>query len=665
MADQRKNPRNANSDLFRKLTRLLSGPMTGHRRQTPRQLRRVALDKYKFQSAGGLSFKKTEYNPFSGMQTNYLRNQNRGDRYVDFDQMEYTPEICSTMDIYADEMTTSTILNPLLTIDTSNEEIKSILDTLYHRILNIDFNLFGWCRTMCKYGDYFLYLDIDEEEGVRNIIGLPPDEIERLEGEDKTNPNYVQFQWNSGGLTFENWQIAHFRILGNDKYAPYGTSILEGARRIWRQLTLLEDAMMAYRVVRSSDRRAFYIDVGNISPEDIDQYMQKVVTQMKRNQVIDPSTGRVDLRYNPLSIEEDYFIPVRGGTQGTKIESIAGGKYTGDIDDVKYLRDKLFSALKIPASYLSRAEGSDEDKATLAQKDIRFARTIQRLQRSVVSELEKIGIVHLYTLGYRAHDLVSFSLNLANPSKLAELQELEHWSTRFGVASEATEGFFSRRWIAKKLFHLSDEEIVRSQREMLYDAKFTAKMEAVSQEVMEGGAAGAGMGGELGDVPPDAGMPDDMADAGMPDDMAAEAPGDESVLLSEPPLDDAAPAKRDEDWYKMKRKDALGRTKTTTSDSKGKWYKPVDVDRRDKGARKRSLAAKRGENQRKKRPAGYFELESISKGIFEELDSNYREDEERIFETNHEIRMLLENMEQKEKVEQEDGYEKAKTQQKA
>ena len=150
-----------------------------------------------------------------------------------------------------------------------------------------------------------MYLDIDEIHGIKNAVGIPLEELERLEGEDRTNPNYVQYQWNSGGLTFENWQIAHFRILGNDKFAPYGTSVLEGARRIWRQLTLLEDAMMAYRIVRSPERRVFYIDVGNIPPHDVEQFMQKVTTQMKRNQVVDPKTGRVDLRYNPMSIDED------------------------------------------------------------------------------------------------------------------------------------------------------------------------------------------------------------------------------------------------------------------------------------------------------------------------------------------------------------------------
>ena len=338
MADNENNPRNADSPLFKRLTRLFSGPIINYRSQSPRQLRRRGLDKYKFSSMSSQQFKKTQYNPFESLSSAYMAAQNRGDRYADFDQMEYTPEIASALDVYADEMTTSTSLQPLLTIDCPNGEIKEVLTTLYHNILNVEFNLFGWSRTMCKYGDFFLYLDIDEHDGVQSAIGLPPHELERLEGEDKTNPNYVQFQWNSGGLTFENWQVAHFRILGNDKYAPYGTSVLEPARRIWRQLTLLEDAMMAYRIVRSPERRVFYIDVGNIPAEDVEQYIEQVKTQMKRNQVVDADTGRVDLRYNPMSIDEDYYIPVRAG-QSSRIETLAGGALTGDIDDVNYLRD--------------------------------------------------------------------------------------------------------------------------------------------------------------------------------------------------------------------------------------------------------------------------------------------------------------------------------------
>jgi len=544
MAGNKRNPKNNQSALFKQLTRLLSGPLVNYRTQTSRKLSRVQLDKFKFQSAAGLNFKKSSYNPFEQLSTAIMANQLRAERYQDFEQMEYTPEIASALDIYADEMTTSSDLQPLLTIKCPNEEIKAVLSELYHTVLNIDFNLFGWCRTMCKYGDFFLYLDIDERLGVQSIVGLPTHEIERLEGEDKSNPKYVQFQWNSGGLTFENWQIAHFRILGNDKYAPYGTSVLESARRIFRQLILLEDAMMAYRVVRSPERRVFYIDVGNIAPNDVEQYMQKVMTQMKRNQVVDADTGRVDLRYNPMSTEEDYFIPVRGGVS-SRVESLPGGQFTGDIDDVKYLRDKLFSALKVPASYLTNLEGADEDKTTLAQKDIRFARTIQRLQRSIITELEKIGIIHLYTLGYKGTDLISFKLSLNNPSKLAELQELEHWKTKFDIAGSATEGYFSRRWVADHIFNLSEEEFIRNQREMFFDRRLDAELEGVTETVQAETASAIGGGdtedlGDAGDIEDilggDEGGDEGGGELDAPEEL--EEPEDDTLL--------AAPGKRDD-----------------------------------------------------------------------------------------------------------------------
>ena len=979
-----------------------------------------------------------------------------------------TAEINSALDIYADEMTTSNSLERVLNIDCPNEEIKSVLDTLYYDILNIEFNLFGWSRTMCKFGDFFLYLDIDEKDGVKNAIGLPTYEVERIEGEDENNPNYIQFQWNSGGMTFENWQIGHFRILGNDKYAPYGTSVLEGARRIWRQLciakgeniltpfgyrpierisagdvvfcydpdtkqtketkviaqkhmgkqkvyklktnhrsikitdnhgmlvldhktkefvykqakeivvgkdklpltvikdgydtvsivvdsnrsvslkeklaydknnimetirqgnfdysdkaihaflqgnkripyeewvkvsdhfeintdmavfwnynskkqsllasdgtytidknfarlfgfllgdgwtannrvgfaegidddrnnfyrnilenlscsqasytpplkghrggqsnvfsqefklildaagfetgalnkkvpdwvysldiesrrefitgyfdadgsygdgratsishnlvdgireiammsgipvgeikkdreeglcadgcyrqasfrlymnmdkdswndevtlenalsfefvgeedtydiqvedelhnfivnglvshnTLLEDAMMAYRIVRSAERRVFYVDVGNVAPSDVEQFMQKAMTTLKRNQVVDEKTGRVDLRYNPLSIEEDYFIPVRGQAS-TKIESLAGGQYTGDIDDVKYLRDKLFSALKVPQSYLARGEGSDEDKTTLAQKDIRFARTIQRLQRAIVSELEKIGIIHLFILGYRNEDLIKFKLKLNNPSKIAELQELETWKTKFDVASGATEGYFSRRWVAKKIFNMTDEEFLRNQREMFYDSKFKAAVEkAGSEQEAAAGDSDAGLGGlDMGSVTSgDAEVPpvdlgaltaEPEGEAPMPDNAAAEAPaaGEDTSLL-------AAPGKRDD-------------RETSTPASKGKFYLPSKFkggDKRDIGARARSYSSKWGQQQtgkseRSRLGSGTQELFGLGNGIFEEYENSYNEQiikeekispvEGQILKNSSDLKKLLKSLENK------------------
>ena len=630
MARNERNPNNNQNDLFKALTRMFSGPLTQRRTQSGRQLRRRHLDIYakRFKSASGQQFKKTEYNPMNIMTLNMISNRNRAERYIDFDQMEFTPEIASSLDIYADEMTTHSALTPMLHIKCTNDEIKYILHNLYYNVMNVEHNLFGWARTMCKYGDLFVYLDIDESKGIQNCIGLPPQEVERLEGEDPTNRNYVQFQWNNASLTLENWQIAHFRVLGNDKHAPYGTSVLEPARRIWRQLTLLEDAMMAYRITRSPERRVFKIDVGGIAPQDVEQYMQKVMTQMKRHQVVDPNTGRVDLRYNPLSIEEDYFIPIRGGQSSTNIENLPGGQFTAQIEDVKYLRDKLFSALKVPQSYLSMGEGATEDKTTLAQKDIRFARTIQRLQRVLISELEKVGIVHLYTMGYRGDDLLNFKLRLNNPSKIAEMQELEHWKTKFDIAGAATEGYFSRRWVSENLLGLSQEEYLRMQREMFTDKKFMASLEGAGQADSGGGAASGG-GGDL-DLGGDSGGGDlDLGGDTGGDTPASggDASGDdkkESDLLAEPP------AKRDDD-----------------AKPRGP-YKSHKLTYKKGGLKKQMNNTASGEigTARKTFPGkvGFGGLDSLARGITESNDL----EESQLFKSEAEIKTLLESLNKKE-----------------
>ena len=628
--ENKRNPNNDQNPLYRALTRLLSGPITDRRKQNPRQLKRRQLNKYSFTSPGGLSFKKQTHNPFDNFRTAAYQNVNRAERYIDFDQMEYMPEIASGLDIYADEMTTSSAIQKLLLINCPNEEIKEILSQLFYDVLNIEFNIFGWCRSMCKFGDMFLYLDINEELGITNVIGLPSMEVERMEGEDKTNPNYVQFQWNSGGLTFENWQIGHFRILGNDKYAPYGTSVLEPCRRIWRQLQLLEDAMMAYRVVRSPERRVFYVDVGGIPEKEIEQHMQRIVTQMKRNQVIDSQTGRVDLRYNPMSTDEDYFIPVRGGASNTRVESLPGGTYTGDVDDVKYLRDKLFSALKVPPSYLTQSDEGGDEKTTLAQKDVRFARTIQRLQRSVVSELEKIAVVHLYTLGFKGKDLLSFKLHLNSPSKIAELQELEHWRTKFEIAGAATEGYFSKQWVAKNLLNLSDEEIVRNQREMFYDKRFEAMLEGTAEE---GGDAEGGddFGDDLGG--------DDLGDD-LGDD---EDSGEDETLLAEP----------------GKRNDMKWRTQNPkphhTPKDKGKAYIPEKHDDREEAGRRKNMmgkvASEMGKNTQRNVFPGLDGFKQQYKGIKENTETNYTEDskvENEVLSNSREIQQIIENLEKRE-----------------
>lgn len=653
-ADQRNNPKNNASPLFKRLTKLFSGPIVNFRAQKPTRERKFQLDKYasRFNSLQGLSYKKNVYNPFDSLRSGNMAIQSRGERYVDFEQMEFYPELASALDIYADEMTTFTEVSKLLKIDCHNEEIKNILDTLFYKTLNIESNLFNWARTMCKYGDFFLYLDTDETLGVKSAIGLPSQEVERLEGQDETNPNYIQFQWNAGGLTFENWQIAHFRVLGNDKYTPYGTSVLDPARRIWRQLILVEDAMMAARVIRAPDRKVFEIDVSGIPPEDVEQYMQRVITQMKRHQVVDDTTGQVDLRYNPLSVEEDYYLPVRAG-QASKITPLSGQKGIDSIDDIKYLKDKLFAAIKIPRAYLSQSDGDKEDKSTLAQKDVRFARTVQRLQRAMLSEMEKIGMVHLYTLGFRGDDLISFKLLLNNPSRIAMAQELEGFNQKLTVAQAAlSANFFSRQYISKNIFGLSDEDFEKIERQRFYDKRVDASLEASAQDTPTAGDM-SGLGGTSLPTEPTGGIEGGMpaAPGGLGAEMAPEAPeggaaaetppkeeapkeGEEaSPLLAAPPPE--APAKRDYNAVKRSKEDKIERIEYAdgsylTLGSKGKKYKPEETDnRRAQGPLTRHIQSLMGKNQygnnttRNVFGFGYVTSDRLSKGIAESKDTNY------------------------------------------
>jgi hypothetical protein len=650
-----KNTRNPASPLFKRLTRILSGPIVNYKAQVARQERRGDLDKYRyrFRSMSGQEFKRADNNfsqNFNMMTSAAFRSQNRAERYVDFEQMEYMPEIASALDIYADEMTTSNEYDKLLNISCRNLEIKTILETLFYDALNVEFNMFGWSRSMVKYGDFFLYLDVDDKLGVTSVIGLPNTEVERLEGQDPTNPNYVQYQWNGGGMTFENWQVAHFRILGNDKHAPYGTSILDPARRIWRQLTLLEDAMIAYRVVRAPERRVFKIDVGNIPPQDIPQYMEKVKSEMKRNSLVDANTGRVDLRYNPLSLEEDYFIPMRGGV-GSDIISLPGAKSLDDIEDVKYLRDKMFAAIKVPQSYLTNLEGDTEDKTTLAQKDIRFARTIQRLQRSIISELEKISVVHLYTLGFRGDDLIGFDIKLNNPSRLAELQQLEYLRTKFDVANAVPEGTYSKRWVGHNILGLSDEEILRNNRETFFDRKLQQELESVvgEGEGADGGLGDLGGGGDaLGDL---GGGGDALGDLGgeeggdLGGDLGGEEGGEESALLTAPArredLEEGGPERTYEKGGRYRKK-AADQRKSTGRTRRETWSAATpEVP---------TLSTSRARNPGRMRPSdlaiGNLELKSML-GIEEKKEPTYN-NESRLIENTHHVRKLVEQLEAKE-----------------
>ena len=444
---------NKSEGLFRRLTLLFrSGPVIKRRVRD--------IDKGDITSSAFEMFRKNQSHVYSTAMSAY-GTYDRMARYSDFSEMEYTPEISSALDIYSEESVAADESGNVLHIRSENPTIKKILNELFYDTINVEFNLSAWVRTLCKYGDFFLFNDVDPEHGVINAYPMPVNEVEREEGYDPKDPMAVRFRWiTQGNQVLENWQVTHMRVLGNDAFLPYGTSVLESARRIWRQLILVEDAMLVYRIVRSPERRVFYVDVGNVPPEDIPSYMEQVQSTLKRATVVNKDSGRVDLRYNPLSVDEDYYLPVRGSESGTKIDTLAGGQNATAIEDVEYIQKKLFAALKVPKAYLGYDEGLGA-KATLSQEDIRFSRTIARIQRTIVAELNKIAIIHLYCNGFEGEDLLDFVLQLSNPSTIAQQQKLELYRSRFEIAGTAAqvEGLVDKTWIRKNLFSMADDEI--------------------------------------------------------------------------------------------------------------------------------------------------------------------------------------------------------------
>ena len=400
--------------------------------------------------------------------------------YSEYDVMDQDAIIASALDILADESTLKNDMGEVLQIRSANEDIQKILYNLFYDVLNIEFNLWMWIRQMCKYGDFFLKLEIAEKFGVYNVIPYTAYHIERMEGFNDENPHEIKYKYapdglislSSGmfpvpnsagqmedpsGIYFDNYEMAHFRLVSDVNYLPYGRAYIEPARKLFKQYTLMEDAMLIHRIARAPEKRIFYMNVGSIPPNEIETFMQKTISQLKRTPFLDEKTGDYNLKYNMQNMLEDFYIPIRGNDTSTKIETTPGLAYDG-IQDVEYLREKLFAALKIPKAFLGYEEDI-EGKATLAAQDIRFARTIERLQRIVLSELNKIALVHLYTQGYTDETLTNFSLQLNSPSIVLEQEKIELLKGKTELAGQLLEqGLVPSDWIYDNVYQFSEDQ---------------------------------------------------------------------------------------------------------------------------------------------------------------------------------------------------------------
>lgn len=403
--------------------------------------------------------------------------------FRDYEVMDTDPIIASALDVYSDESTMKNEMGDVLRVKAGSEKVGKILHNLFYEILNIEFNLWSWTRGMCKYGDYYLQLELADKYGVVNVMPLPVYDVTRIEGQDPRHPSQVKFgiEGASGKQDLENFQVAHFRLISDSNFLPYGKAMIEPARRVWKQLVLMEDAMLIHRIMRAPEKRVFKIDIGNIAPNEVDAYMNKIISQIKKVPYIDPETGEYNLKFNMQNMTEDFYLPVRGGDSGTEIDSLSGLEYNA-IDDIEYLRNKMMASLKVPKAFLGYEEEVGS-KATLASEDVRFARTIERIQKVLISELSKIAIVHLFIQGFKGADLVDFELELTTPSIIYEQEKIELWNSKISLARDIEDTkLLGSDWIYDNIFNMTEEESNKEKLNVIEDQKRRYRLEQIEQE---------------------------------------------------------------------------------------------------------------------------------------------------------------------------------------
>ena len=475
--------------------------------------------------------------------------------YRDADLMDAFPEIGAALDIVSEESTIVNDKGMVVNVYSKSDRIKSILEDLFVNRLNIQLTGQMIIRAMCKYGNQFMLLDIDHKNGVKGWKQLPVFNVERIENgiqnpygygmsiavngadlEDKDlSTQFIWIEENQGQIPFRDWQIAHFRLLTNSLYLPYGVSYLNAARRHWRMLSLMEDMMLIYRLERSIERRVYKIFVGAIDDADVPAYIEQIANEFKRTPIIDPITGQVDLRKNILSVDQDIFIPVRDENAPTPIDTLSAAQNMTALDDIKFVQGKVLTALRIPRTFLNFDEAAGEGK-NLALMDIRFTRTVNRIQQAFLMELTKVATIHLFLLGFD-DELTNFTLSMNNPSTQAEQLEIENMQKKIDAVRDAVSDpgnglpVMSQTRALKQIMKWSDKEIKENLEEIRLEKGIAAELEKTAQIIKktgifdtvdriygepgaeymddqqggmpgQGGPGGGGMGGGMGAPPP-------------------------------------------------------------------------------------------------------------------------------------------------------------------
>ena len=413
--------------------------------------------------------------------------------YKQYDVMDADIDISRSLDIIAEEMTTRDEKTNLpFLVEYEKEDNQDISDTTtitlrqavrqWVDLQELNRRLFGIARAMIKYGDCFFKKYSDTKKWVwvdpALVYGIEVDQHGNKISYHVRKPGKqlgaatTQAAYNSRHEEMEIIPAAamlHFTMsdeMGDS--APFGASVLRPIFRVYRQLSMIEDAVIIYRIVRAPERRVFYVDVGNMPAQRVKQYLEQVKNEIRQKRV--PGTTNnggkdvVDGQYDPTSIQEDMFFPVTATGRGSRVETLPGGTEDFGTNLLKYFQEKVFRGLRIPTSYMSGGDGAgaqfNDGKVGIAYiEELRFAKFIMRLQERVNTVLDEEFKVYLKVCGLKIDDEI-FKIRVPDPTNFALYRQAALDADLIGSYNNISQDkTLSKRFLLKRYLGLSDDEI--------------------------------------------------------------------------------------------------------------------------------------------------------------------------------------------------------------
>lgn len=424
-------------------------------------------------------------------------------RYADGENMNEYPETRAAHEYFSQDSTQPNSKGKTIWVHSPDDALKGMANDMLQKRIRIEDKIYPIAYNLCMYGNAFEEVMAVKDRGVVDLAQLPPPTMRRIEREDGALVGFAQDvtmklttdmadllkrsrqnDWPDHVATFRSWQVIHWRYRPTSRMSPYGYSVTDGARWIWKRLVMMEDAMLIYKLTRAPARFVWYVDVGQRPDDEVESILRQAKMSVKKKKFVDPRKNQINMRFNPLANDEDIFLAMRNGQELTRVDILQGPDYQA-IDDVEYMRKKMLSVIKVPREYLGE-DSTIPGRAVLSNEDVRAARVSLGIQRELRSGFETLIRIDQAARGVPIALDLDFDVMMQAPSGIYELAAMEVNNARADYAMRVRD-FMSQRWILRNVFNFSASEIEQLEKER----------KAEQEQQMAMGAMG-GAGGFLG-----------------------------------------------------------------------------------------------------------------------------------------------------------------------